>query len=133
MMHTYLDSCILIHYLERHADFFPRIDACIQDRNTQRVVSDLSRLECAVHLLRTGDEPLLARYRMFFAARDLCTMSCTSAVFDHATELRAQHGLKTPDALHLTTAIAGDCTEVWTHDRRLDAAASQYLRTITLQ
>lgn len=40
-----------------------------------------------------------------------------------ALGLRAQHGLKTPDALHLATALHHGCTEIWTNDDRLKAAA----------
>ena len=36
---------------------------------------------------------------------------------------RVQHGLKTPDALHLATALHHGCTEFWTNDDRLRAAA----------
>ena len=36
---------------------------------------------------------------------------------------RVQHGLKTPDALHLAAALHHGCTEFWTNDDRLRAAA----------
>lgn len=54
------------------------------------------------------------------------------AVFDLATELRAQHGLKTPDALHLAAAISAGCDEFWTNDLRLTQAAQGRIRTISL-
>ncbi len=54
----------------------------------------------------------------------------TSAVFDLAAELRAHHGLKTPDALHLATAVVGGCEEIWTNDRRLAKATEERLRVV---
>ena len=38
-------------------------------------------------------------------------------------KLRVQHGLKTPDSRHLATALHHGCTEFWTNDDRLRAAA----------
>ncbi|WP_091334734.1 PIN domain-containing protein [Allochromatium warmingii] len=52
-------------------------------------------------------------------------------VFEHATELRAQHRLATPDALHLAAAIDAGCEEFWTNDRRLEHAAAGLLAVVT--
>ena len=41
-------------------------------------------------------------------------------VFDQAAQLRASHPkLKTPDALHLATALHHGCAEFWTNDLEL--------------
>jgi predicted nucleic acid-binding protein len=42
-----------------------------------------------------------------------------SAVYDRAAEIRAQHGFKTPDAIHLAAAIESGCDRFLTNDRRL--------------
>ncbi|MBK8598626.1 MAG: PIN domain-containing protein [Holophagales bacterium] len=39
--------------------------------------------------------------------------------FDLAADLRVQHGLKTPDAIHAAAAIRHGCSEFWTNDQRL--------------
>ncbi|MBS3952720.1 MAG: PIN domain-containing protein [Methylomicrobium sp.] len=41
-----------------------------------------------------------------------------------ALNLRVKHKIKTPDALHLATAIENGCTEFWTNDNRLKEAAN---------
>jgi predicted nucleic acid-binding protein len=129
-MFLYLDSCIVIYYVERHPQFFARIDQRISDANTRIVISDLTRMECRVQPLRTGDTRLLERFEHFFRAPDIHCAACTRAVFDRATDLRVRHGLKTPDALHLSAAIEGGCDEFWTTDERLDKAAREYLRVM---
>ncbi|MBF0153797.1 MAG: PIN domain-containing protein [Magnetococcales bacterium] len=44
-------------------------------------------------------------------------------VYPHAADMRAYHGLKTQDALHLATAIHHRCAEFWTNDNHLAAMA----------
>jgi predicted nucleic acid-binding protein len=41
-------------------------------------------------------------------------------VMDRATAIRAQYGLKTPDAIHLAAAVAAGCDVFLTNDHRLD-------------
>jgi len=47
-----------------------------------------------------------------------------------AAELRAQHGLKGPDPLHLAAALIGKCNVPWTNDRRLSSAAGTFARAV---
>ncbi len=46
-------------------------------------------------------------------------------VFERAAELRAKQRLKTPDAIHLATALEHGCDEFWTNDSRLQGAGSE--------
>lgn len=43
----------------------------------------------------------------------------SDVVYRDAARIRADYGIKTPDALHLATARHHDCTELWTNDDRL--------------
>ena len=56
----------------------------------------------------------------------------SASVFALASELRAAHRIKTPDALHLAAALAGGCTEFWTNDDRLANAAASHVRVVAL-
>lgn len=69
------------------------------------MTSRLSRLECRVKPLREGDHQLLARYDTFFTRRLMQVAELSAPVVERATELRARLGLKTPDSLHVATAI----------------------------
>jgi predicted nucleic acid-binding protein len=46
-------------------------------------------------------------------------MRLPGSVFDRATFIRATHGFKTADALHLAAAIEGGCQRFLTSDSRL--------------
>ena len=66
--------------------------------------SRLSWLECRVKPLREGDRALLASYSRFFSG-GVQIVELSAEVVDHATELRAKFGLKTPDALQAASAL----------------------------
>jgi uncharacterized protein len=46
-------------------------------------------------------------------------MPLPSSVYDRATLIRANHGFKTIDSLHLAAAIEGGCQAFLTNDMRL--------------
>jgi len=69
-------------------------------------VSALSRLECRVRPLREKDDELLSRYERFFSDPGLIVITIDVNVLDHAAELRAKHGLRTPDALQAASMLA---------------------------
>lgn len=133
-MRAYLDACVVIYYVERHPDLFPQVEARLfpaPGGDTLPVISDLTRMECRVKPLRQQDLAWLARYDAFF---HLCTrVPMEAAVFDLATELRAQHQLKTPDALHLAAALTAGCDAFWTNDDRLAKAAAGRLTLIVFE
>ena len=49
----------------------------------------------------------------------MTNLPLTEAVYELGAEIRASTGLKTPDALHLATALTHRCAEFWTADVRL--------------
>ncbi len=62
-------------------------------------ISRLSWLECRVGPLRRSDPTALERFGGFFCRPDLHWVELTAAVVEQATLLRADHNLRTPDAL----------------------------------
>jgi predicted nucleic acid-binding protein len=83
------------------------------------LTSLLTRLECRVKPLRAGDAAVLAAYDGFFGGPEMAWHGITPAVIDKATELRAALNVKTPDALHLATAILAGARAFLTGDRGL--------------
>jgi len=59
----------------------------------------ISLLECRVAPLRQGDQSCLDRFEALFAQPDLLVVELSASVVELATQLRANHGLRTPDAL----------------------------------
>ncbi|MBK7051994.1 MAG: PIN domain-containing protein [Rhodoferax sp.] len=131
---VYPDTCILIYWLERNEAY---ADAIVQKLRPAQglapilVFTELTRLECRVKPLKTGNRIQLAGYDRVFSTPGYRFEALTREVFDLATELRAQHNLKTPDAIHLAAAVHAGCDEIWTNDDRLAKAAAGALACLT--
>ena len=130
MSRLYLDACIVIYYVERHPVYANGIDILLKNALSAEICySPLTRLECLVKPLRSRDMPLQQLYQQFFAPQRF--LSITPAIFDRAARLRADNlGLKTPDALHLATALHYGCAEFWTNDERLNKIAPHLSRNV---
>jgi predicted nucleic acid-binding protein len=118
----YLDSNIVIYLVEDMPDFTPRADALVAslaDGGHQLAVSHLVRMECRTGAMLSGAPAILEDYDEFFADVQHQVLELTSAVFDLAAELRAQHGIAAMDALHLATALVAGCDAFATNDDHL--------------
>ena len=69
--------------------------------------------------LRRAQTELIARYDMFFRCRSLNVVDVGGSVIDLATDLRVRYGLKTPDAIHVATAMECGADMILTGDREL--------------
>lgn len=128
-MRIYPDASTLIHFIEETPVVFERIEAAILGRKDMHfALSHLLRLECRTGPLKQGDKVRLACFDRFFNNTRHQWIPASRAVFDRATQLRAEHGLKTPDALHLAAALEAGRDEFWTNDHRLESAAAGRLR-----
>jgi len=117
----YLDACTVIYFVEAHPRFGQAITQALELAQAQQIaISPLVEMECLVIPLREHNAPLVRRNEIFID--QYVRLDMPDEVYRRAAELRAQHGLKTPDALHLATAQHHNCTELWTNDDRLNNA-----------
>lgn len=123
MSRLYLDACTIIYLLEASSVFQDLVIARLLEHRAEPdpllLTSRLSRLECRVLPLRNQDEALLTAYEVFFSADRLIVIDVSAAIIERATELRARYGFKTPDALHLATAIEQNADAFLTSDGNL--------------
>jgi predicted nucleic acid-binding protein len=78
-------------------------------------------MEVLLKPLRESALILVSDYEDFLAAQHWLTIN--DGTFNRALHLRAHHNLKTPDSIHLATALTHGCNEFWTNDDRLSKAA----------
>ena len=125
-MRVYLDTCVVIYRVEEPPEFLPLIQVAIA-RYPSGVfcVSPLVYLECLVGALRSSQVDLVERYKAFL---DACVcLEMSMAVYRLAADLRAEYGLKTPDALHLATAKYHNCEVFLTNDDRLKRVVGEMM------
>ncbi len=120
MKRLYLDASVIIYITEANPQFTgaakSRIIDHLNDSQALILTSKLSRLECRVRPLRDRNQELLADYERFFAGERLELVDVTPDVLERATELRAAYRFKTPDAIHLATALEHGAEAVLTGD-----------------
>jgi len=119
----YLDANVIIYAYEADIALQQSVlkrlfEWCIV-ANGELVTSMFSRLECRAIPLRNDDRILLADYDDFFSGDAVELVDVSRAVIELATDLRAAHGFKSPDAIHLATAIHVGATRFMTADLAL--------------
>lgn len=109
-MIAFLDASALIYLVEGEAPWAQATQAALQQLAGEApdlalAVSRLSLLECRVAPLRRGDQACLDRFEALFAQPDLLVVELSAFVVELATQLRANHGLRTPDALQAACCL----------------------------
>ena len=109
-MIAFLDASALIYLLEGEATWARAVQRELQQLAEREptlpiALSRLSMLECRVGPFRRGDQVSLGRFEAFFAQPDLVWVELNTAVIQVATRLRANHGLRTPDALQAASCF----------------------------
>jgi predicted nucleic acid-binding protein len=123
-MRVYLDSVIVIYFVEGPAPFQTRAQAHLtrlRATGDQPVISDLVRLECWVKPFRLKDAALRADYDKFFAAADVIHAPLHSPAYERAAQIRADWKFRLGDSLNLAAAVEAKCDRFLTNDHRLKA------------
>ncbi|MBI2809014.1 MAG: type II toxin-antitoxin system VapC family toxin [Planctomycetes bacterium] len=127
-MLTYLDTCIVIYWVEGPPEFEARAKAHLsglQKAGYKFAVSDLTKMECWVKPLGIGDGALLLDYQKAFLAANIANLTLSSSVFLHAADIRGRSKYATGknysfvDSLHLAAAIEAGCDRFLSNDARL--------------
>ena len=80
------------------------------------VCSELVIAETLVRPIREGNTDLEVAFRAVFAAPEVQLVPVTRHLWEDTARLRAETGLKTPDALHAVTALRAGCDLFVTND-----------------
>ncbi len=123
MSRIYLDANSIIYLVEAVNPFHATVAARLLSHRTNPeshiVTSRLSLLECRIQPLRNADTRLLAKYTAFFTMERLIISEVTADIIERATDLRVRYNFKTPDAIHLATAIEEKSDLFLTGDKAL--------------
>lgn len=117
-----VDTAPWIYLLQDHSDFAPRFEGLFEAAEQGRVELALSTITLAEVLkgpYQAGEVALAKRYEKALNSYQVVPFS--SAVAIQAAQLRAQYGLKLPDAAQLATALDMGAAALVTHDRDFSA------------
>jgi uncharacterized protein len=123
-MVVFLDSNIVIYAVENPPLFGSRATARLarlRAGGDSFMISDLTRMECSVSPIRSGNAALLGQFLAFFAATGVKVVPITAAVCDRAAQIRAATSFRPMDALHLAAAVTHAANHFLTNDTRLNA------------
>jgi len=129
-----LDTAVFIYFIEEEPRFLPFVlplFAEADEGKRELVTSALTLLEVLVVPYRAGNRQLAERYEQLLTrSRGIRMVELTRDQLRAAAQLRAATGAKTPDALHLVSALGAGCKTFVTNDRRLPSVPD--LRVIQL-
>ncbi|MQA89872.1 MAG: PIN domain-containing protein [Gemmatimonas sp.] len=118
-----IDTAIVIYLVERHERFLPLIRplfAAADEGKLQLVTSVITLLEVLVVPYRAGDSALAARYEAVLSrSRGLDLVLIDLTLIRAAAQIRATHGVRTPDSIQMAAGLARGCRSLLTNDRRL--------------
>jgi predicted nucleic acid-binding protein len=129
-LNAYLDSSAVLDLLDPGSLRHEKAKRTLEKETRTWCVSDLVRLECLVRPLRVKNIEAETEVREILSKMEC--LPITSSAYDGAASLRAEFGLRTPDAIHLATALTNYCEEFWTNDEKLlRVSTGIVLRTFT--
>ena len=130
-----LDTVAFIYFIEEHPVFLPLVEPIFRGADAgdrEIVTSAVTLLEVLVVPYRAGDLSLAERYEVLLTgSRGVRLVGLDRVQLRAAAQLRAVHGVRTPDALQLAAALSERCQALVTNDRRLPAIAG--LRIVQLR
>lgn len=119
----YLETAPLIYYVEEHSAYVEKMEAVFQfiEENQLEVLSSVITLtEVLQQPIQQNRSDLQKKYRdILLSSEHLTLLPVDTAIAESAALLRARYNLRTPDALHLATAVENTCEAFLTNDIRL--------------
>ena len=122
-----LDAMNFIYHFEGNPIYGPLTTALfreILEGRLRAVISVLVAGEVFTGAKRAGDAELVLRYRHIFDAfPNLIVLDADMKVMEKMSDLRAKYGLRTPDAIHIATALLSGAQAFVTNDANLKQVA----------
>jgi predicted nucleic acid-binding protein len=116
----YIETSPIIYFVEENPTYIDRMDTIMNaaaNGDIQAISSTLILTEVLVHPLREENDKLIQSYRtVLVKSKDFQLVPITTSVAEIAADLRARYNLRTPDALHVATAIDAGCDAFLTND-----------------
>lgn len=127
----YPDASAIMRLVAGDQPAHQRVESLIRTNGGPLVTSVVSLIECRSKPMREADFNRVRLYDAFFSSREMTLLMIDTTVAERATQLRAEHNLKTPDAIHLASALIHGATLLITTDN--DFARCRNLAGLTVE
>lgn len=119
----YIDTVVMIYAVEQasvYGSLLAHLWAKVQAGNLDVLTSELTLMEVLVIPIRNSDTFLTDAYKRLLRSPQIQLVSINQLILEKAARLRAvTPSLRTPDAIHIATAITSGCNQFLTNDQRL--------------
>ncbi|MEQ9235111.1 type II toxin-antitoxin system VapC family toxin [Coleofasciculus sp. E2-BRE-01] len=119
----YIDTVVMIYAVEQasvYGSLLADLWAKVQAGNLEVLTSELTLMEVLVIPIRNSDTFLTDAYKRLLRSPQIQLVSINQLILEKAARLRAiTPSLRTPDSIHIATAITSGCNQFLTNDQRL--------------
>ena len=120
-MRLYVDTNVIIYAVEGKSEFRAPARAWLAQASQARadfVTSFFTEFECRVGPFKDRDFRLLDTYTAFLRQPSWLLVPLSIDILRRAAAIRAEHGLKPPDAIQAATCIETRCDIFLTNDQK---------------
>lgn len=116
----YIETAPLIYYVEENLTYLALMDTIVEyleDKPIEAISSSIILTEVLNQPIRSGRFDLEQAYKNILLNNSTFRlMDVTPTIAENAAKLRAKYNLRTPDALHVATALQTNCNAFLTND-----------------
>jgi len=120
LQRVYIETAPFIYFVEEHQLYSKKMENVfnVVDRQSIEIITSVITLsETLAKPLKVGDSTVEQGYRRLLQqTQHVSLVSVNTAIADETAQLRARYNLRTPDALHLATAMKTNCDVFLTND-----------------
>lgn len=129
-----IDASIAIYFLQRTSQFFipaKKLFSLVEEGKLHGVFSVIGMIEVLTGPKKMNQPALAAQYKTALSQfPHLIIAPVSEAVVESASQLRAKYGIKTPDAIHIATAICHNAAAFISEDKQLLQVTEIPVRTL---
>lgn len=118
-----IDSVVFIYLLEEHQTYLDRVRALldeVQKGKLEAVMSVIGMIEILTGPKKIGRSELAEQYKQIISTfPHLSIVGIDERIVDVSSHLRARYRIRTPDAIHLATALSRGAKTFYTNDEEL--------------
>jgi len=130
----YIETSPLIYLIEQHSTYIGRVRSIVRQAEAERIPifsSVITLTEVLSQPIRLGKKEIEKAYRnILLNSATFHLVVVTATIAESAARLRAKYNLRTPDALHVATAMETACDAFLTNDVALKRV--QEVRVVVL-